>query len=411
MPTSSLNAHWAFYEAPKRNDFLDAISVPDAVYKGLLQARDEIRATLLAGLANWQTVITKDELFERDFVHSGQTATLRPRFRMQGSCAYHTLNDPAHSPPQQIDLDDGVFMPTEFINSRSGNRPIVASKGYFRAVEAILKPLCDRKGWKLISENPPRSCVRIRISTRAHIDLPLYAIPAAQFVLMAEDIAKRFNKATADALRDREELAEEFYRELPRDQIMLAHRKNGWEPSDPRKIEDWYQRAIETHGQVLRRLSRYYKAWRDFQWQKPKLSSLAIMTCIVDILDGLAADMPNSRDDVAMLLVSERFADRLSQPIPNPVMTHVADVALDRDWTALERADIIAKAKELHNRLIDALRGTDNPFAVLGHLRGALGKRITDDVSVIRVETREATVKSFPKVAVAAPIVGRSTSG
>jgi hypothetical protein len=404
-----LNAHWAFHEAPKQNDFLQAITVPDSAYKALLQARNEIRATLKMGLSGWQAFVKKDELFEHDFIRGGQTATLRPRFRMQGSGAYNTLNDPAQTPPQEIDLDDGVFMPTEFINSRSGNRPIMASKGYFRAVEAILKPLCDRKGWKLITENPPRSCVRIQISTKAHIDLPLYAIPSAQFFQLAEDMAKRSNGVIAYA--DSEELIEDFYRELPMDQAMLAHREHGWEPSDPRKIEDWYSRAIKTHGPVLRRLTRYYKGWRDFQWQKSKLSSLAIMACIVDILDDLVADFPNSRDDVAMLFVSERLAARLNRPIPNPVMTDVIDVALDREWTALDRADIVAKAKELHARLVNSLKGTDNPSSVLAGLRAALGKRVTDDVSVIRFETREATIKSFPKVAVAAPIVGRSTSG
>ena len=42
-----------------------------------------------------------------------------------------------------------MYMPTEFISAQSGHRPILASKGYFQAVEAILQPLCERKGWKL----------------------------------------------------------------------------------------------------------------------------------------------------------------------------------------------------------------------------------------------------------------------
>jgi len=102
--------------------------------------------------------------------------------------------------------------------------------------------------------------VRIEISPFAHVDLPLYAIPQAQFAQITEHVAKRLGGVAADAMRDSEELSEEFYRQLPLDQIMLAHRDNGWEPSDPRKIEDWYQRAIDTHGERLRRTSRYFKA-------------------------------------------------------------------------------------------------------------------------------------------------------
>jgi hypothetical protein len=408
LSTSSINAHWAFYQAPKHNDFLQAITVPEAIYTALINARDTIRTTLRAGFGNSNAFIAMDELFEKAFVRTGRSATLRPRFRMQGSCAYHTLNDPAQ-PTQKIDLDDGVFIPTEFIAAASGNRPAVASKGYFQAVEAILLPLCNKKGWKLITDKD--SCVRVEIGRHAHIDLPLYAVPENKFVELTELISQGLNKMAADAIRDSEELQDEFYKGLPLDQIMLAHRENGWQPSDPRKIEDWFQQAIDTHGYVLRRLCRYYKAWRDFEWSKCKLSSLAIMACLVDILDRIAADMPDHRDDVAILLASERFADRLKRPIPNPVMTHITEVALDRDWTAMDRTDFVAKAMDLHKRLTDALRGTDNPATVLRYLRNAYGSRMTDDVSVIRAETREATVRDFPKVAVAAPLVRRSTSG
>jgi hypothetical protein len=239
----------------------------------------------------------------------------------------------------------------------------------------------------------------------------LYAIPAAQFSQMTELLAKSLGGMAADAMSESEELADQYYRALDADQLMLAHRDSGWEPSDPRKIEDWFQRAIDTHGEVLRRLCRYHKAWRDYTWDGSKLSSLAVMVCVVDILDALTVDMPTSRDDVAMLLVTERLANRLSQPIPNPVMTHDSEVALDRDWTAQERATFVAKAKDFHQRLADAMNGTDNPAVVLTRLRAALGNRITNDVSVIRSEQREAIVKSFPKVAVAAPVVRKSTSG
>ncbi len=408
MSTSSVNAHWAFYQAPKYNDFLQKITVPKVIYDALIEARDAIRTALRAGFGDTNAFIAMDELFDKAFARSRRSATLRPRFRMQGSCAYNTLNDPAQ-PTQQIDLDDGVFMPTEFITMASGNRPAVASKGYFQAVEAILLPLCKKKGWKLITDKD--TCVRVEIARHAHIDLPLYAIPQNKFVELTELMSQGLNKMAADAMRDGQELQDEFYKGLPLDLIMLAHRENGWQPSDPRKIEDWFQQAIDTHGYVLRRLCRYFKAWRDFEWPNCKLSSLAIMACLVDILDGMAADMPDHRDDIAILLASEKFADRLKRPIPNPVMTHLAEVALDRDWTAMDRANFVSKAENFHKRLTDALRGTDNPDNVLRYLRNAVGNRMTDDVSVIRTETREATVRDFPKVAVAAPLVRRSTSG
>jgi hypothetical protein len=329
---------------------------------------------------------------------------------MQGSCKYETLNDPVRKPQQQIDMDYGVFMPTEFMVLRSGNQPILASKGYFRAVEALLDPLCKEKGWKLKSDT--NSCVRIEISNEAHIDLPLYAVPSDQFHRLTEDLAKSLNMA-ADAVREESELSDLLYRQLPMDEIMLAHREKGWHSSDPRQIEDWFRQAVDTYGPVLRRICRYLKAWRDLEWQtsKPKLSSLAIMACVVDILDHLSIELPNSRDDLALLLVCERLADRLGRRIPNPVLADQRELDLDCEWKIEDRNEIVLKAGELRYRLHDALKGTDSPSSVLAHLRSALGNRMTNDVAVIRVQTNEAAVRSFPKAVVAAPVVGRTTSG
>ena len=97
---------------------------------------------------------------------------------MQGSFAYRTLNEPAHNPPQEIDLDDGVFVPVSFLNDSGRARPALISSGYFAAVEALPAPICVLNGWKLIDDKP--SCVRVELDGSAHIDLALYAIPDAE---------------------------------------------------------------------------------------------------------------------------------------------------------------------------------------------------------------------------------------
>lgn len=410
MPSGTLNAHWAFHEAPKNNDFLSAIKVLPRDESALRQAREEVRGVLRAGLGNWQSVVAKNELFEREFVRTARaTPTLRPRFRLQGSFAYFTVNNPAYRPPQRVDQDDGVYMPTEFILIQGNNRPIVSSKGYFLAVESILDPLCKKRGWSLNKDK--NSCVRVEISPSAHIDLPLYAIPEEEFRTMADSVEKTMARDAARALFESEELGDEYYRALMADRLMLAHRESGWEVSDPRKIEDWFSQAIDTHGEVVRRICRYLKAWRDHQWQRCTLSSLALMACVVSTLDDLKGDPPSNRDDLVLLLVTGELGSRLAQPLPNPVMPHVRAVALDRDWSPENRAEFVSKATELHRRVSAALNGTDDASTALRELRAAFGGRVTDDVSVIRFQEREAVVKSFAKTTVAAPMVPRSTSG
>src|SRR5262249_3584268 len=156
----------------------------------------------------------------------------------------------------------GLYLPTSFAQ---GVRPVLASKGLFAAVEEILGPLCSTRNWKL--DQSKRSCVRIIIAADAHIDLPLYAIPDEEFhsltetaPMLAKDVLQK------SIILDGVELAEDAYRTLPSDRLMLAHRTEGWKASDPRKLEDWFRGSIDDHGKVLRRLCRYLKGWRDFQW-------------------------------------------------------------------------------------------------------------------------------------------------
>ncbi len=175
---TTFNLHKVFFEAPVRIDFLSRLSVPDRDEQALREARDLIRATLRIGFASWQDKFDRRVILNETALRkSVPDPKLRPKFRMQGSAFYHTLNDPAQQPPQRIDYDDGVYLPISFL-ADTGN-PVLASAGYFRLVETVLAPLCDRKGWKLCTDKS--SCVRVILDDRAHIDLPLYAIPDQEF--------------------------------------------------------------------------------------------------------------------------------------------------------------------------------------------------------------------------------------
>jgi cyclic GMP-AMP synthase len=53
---------------------------------------------------------------------------ITPRFFTQGSEAYKLLNRRAWMPPQQIDVDDGLYLPMTFVK---GNGPAEAATLYF----------------------------------------------------------------------------------------------------------------------------------------------------------------------------------------------------------------------------------------------------------------------------------------
>ena len=403
----TLNAHKVLKGTRVRPGYLKALNLDGEREQELREARDTIRQALRQSMPEWQGPAKSQRLVEsRHLALASELPTLRPRFRMQGSSVYHTLNAPAHMPPQEVDYDDGVFLPTSFIDGNGKVQPLLAAKGYFLVVETILAPLCRGHGWNLITDKP--TCVRIRIDADAHIDLPLYAVPDDEFGKLVEASAYA-TSPTAMMLADREVvLADQVYMNLPEDRIMLAHRSSGWIGSDPRKLEDWFIGAIRDHGEVVRRVCRYLKGWRDFQWPKGGPSSITLMACVVTVFDDLNGSLPENRDDLALQTVADRLDELFSQRVPNPVLP---DQYLDEGWSLEERVGFKTQAASLNVMINSVLNNMYHKRIALSQLREEFGDRIPYDERLINVDSDENEVLAYEPAVVAAPIVPRTTSG
>ena len=194
------------------------------------------------------------------------------------------------------------------------------------------------------------------------------------------------------------------------EKIMLAHREKDWIASDPKKIHDWFEGSVSTYGNVLRRICRYIKAWRDKNWVKSELTSLSLMAMIVEAMSRLGDRPADTRDDALLLEIVSDL----------PVLIRTGQVGIpslnmkfDGAWTSAQR-DLFAQSFEaLRDRLRRALEGTQVDTIVVSHFNQALGPRIPNrpdwvDVSIPAqiepiLETKASTV--------AAPYVGSSTSG
>ena len=344
-----INAQRAFHNNTTEDHYLAQLTVADHEREVLRGVRDSIRSALRAGFQNWNLVAKRDALFEHTAVALQMVTDatpLRPKFRMQGSWSYHTLNCTTYEPPQEIDLDDGMFLPVSFLSENGTVHPILVSTAYFAAVEAILRPLCDREGWALTGMP---SCVRVEVRDGAHVGIGLYAIPDDQFEVLVE----KADISTHSRMTFDQDMAfdDNIYAQLPSDQIMLAHREQGWKPSDPRKLEDWFQDAINRHRQQLRRVCRYLKGWRDHNWDKCRLSSIALMACVVSAYDRVSASPSPVRDDQALDMVAEQLPSMLANRIPNPV---VEGQFLDEKWEDC-RDEFVAAARQLSAVLKRAL--------------------------------------------------------
>lgn len=398
-----LNAHKVFRGTDQHGAYIRALKVSETQKTELREARESIRRALKVGFATPQIVRPRIRWIGGE-PPSLVTRPLVPRFRMQGSAQYHTLNSPAHQPPQEIDFDDGMFLPISFISSRGFSHPALAAGSYFRIVEAILGPLCEEKKWNLCQEK--QTCVRIELNDQSHIDLPLYAIPDADFVTLVE--ARVAKSLMAPLVDDNLILAEDVYRDLPQDKIMLANRSGEWTESDPRKIEDWFNRAVSHYGKSLRRTCRYLKGWRDHKWEAGGPSSITLMACVVKAFDDLGEVLPKNRDDLALQAVADRLPNFFRSPILNPVLP---TQLLDEKWTREDRSAFVSAAENLKEEINAALNGTYEKSVALSHLRNSFGRRIPQDITLIDIDTGEREILSIEPTTVAAPVVHRTTSG
>ncbi|KQU89468.1 hypothetical protein ASD00_26805 [Ensifer sp. Root31] len=389
------NAHALFCGLKSQPSYLANLNIDENDRAGLIEARRKIRIALRAAA---QGIAAKDEYW-----HSGYAARTswrnRPavevKFMTQGSFAYGTINAPAQIPQQEIDLDDGMYVPVEFLMN---GEPALAARGLFLFVETALAPLAAENGWKL-AEKP--NCVRIKLWSGAHIDIPIYSIPRDRF----SQIKEAFDSAHTSFSERRASLSNSW--RLPSDKIVLAQRDGTWIQSDPQQLHDWVLSRTDRYGPVYKRLSRFFKGWRDYTWEKCVLSSLCIM-CAVDLaLQKLNGFPTEERDDALVLEIAKRLPDILRGEVKNPVLT---DLCIN-DWSEEDRSEIVRAAENLKVELESALERTGDAERVVQKLRSKFGERLPYRPEAIKMVSSIAAIQVAVPAVAAAPKVIPSTSG
>ena len=348
MPNNSINM--LFVENAVRNTFLRYLDHKDIqqVAKLLFNMSDDARKAFLS---------------------------TEPRFWVQGSYNYKTLNKPYHLPPQQMDIDDGTYMPMEMFKEQ----PLVGHRLLLLLVDASLASLTkENVGW-VASKLP--NCGRIIVKEKdVHVDVPMYAIPKDQFVAR-EVAASRITMDSMDAITANESyLSKSAKVKLEEDCVYLAVRGNDkWIKSDPETVARWFRKAVGRHKESMRQICRYLKAWRDVQWEHPDLSSIALMKCVVDTFNNI--EMPNSLDHSELLLaVTERLPAQLTEGVKSPDTSDDGRLLFPKanmDKAAINK--IISKAEELHSTLNTALKDSPTKKQTLQLLNELFGDGVLNE--------------------------------
>lgn len=240
---------------------LTNLNLPPAEEAELVDAAKEIRVAIIAGFSKLREEVKRNRL---DY------EVPKPKFAIQGSYIYGTLNAPANPPIQQVDIDLGMYLPFSALGD--GQKPKTATEYYFSAVTRILNEhvQANRKTWNIPPvENQKDTCIRVILNQKTHIDIPLYAVPAGDFDRITE---AQIAVCKSESLKPELNFDDAFSLEantidaVTPDVIYMAHRKGGWLPSDALVVRNWVKSHFRQMGAMIRPVNRFLKAWRDHVW-------------------------------------------------------------------------------------------------------------------------------------------------
>lgn len=370
--------------------FCDAITPTAEQRSALENAKNTIREFL------------RKEIHDATVSELGMAHPVTPRFRTQGSWIYGTCCQPAWPPMQQIDWDFGVYLPVTVWESNGP--PHAMAKRYFELVEKRLARLCQKMGWQLVSGK--NTCIRVQVTSYAHIDLPLYAAPEHEFERIYERLIKAQRYRADSAVVALDSAEEQDWEDLK--QLVLATRSGEWKASDPEKIARWFRDRLLEHTDQLQRVCMYLKAWRDFHYPAGDgPTSVCIMVAIATEFQVF-----RGRDDLAL----EAAAAVLSRALSGEVRCEGVD-GCDQDFNERlndqQKAEAVSKAATLaaeikRARLLPA--GSISAQEAIQILTVQLGERIPQDANQIDSDGGE-DIRSTPARRVPPPAVKSTQAG
>ena len=204
-----------------------------------------------------------------------------------------------------------------------------------------------------------------------------------------------FNEAIAKAERD-------AWTKLPRNSVLLAHRQKNWMVSDPRPVKDWFLAEVDAKGEQLRRVVRYLKAFRDWQWPAGGPSSILLMAAAAPIFERR-----ERRDDLALLEVAAALPDVLRDGVNNPID---GTESLTKR-VGPEAVEEMARRYEQLERILRACIDARNEAQACTWMVQQFGPRFPDAPHRVKVVSVAATIAATPTVAGASELVGRTKAG
>lgn len=391
------NLHRTF--RAKLDGFINEIKPTSEQRDYLNECRQKVRAVLMHGMANFIAE------------NGGDPNIIKPKFRLQGSWAYGTCNQPAY-PSQEMDVDYGVYLPNSLLAQGRSDK---VAKSYFEVVEALLEPLANSEDWTLCKTK--NTCCRLILAGNAHMDVPLYIVPDLMFESLVERNNMILDEAKATIAKDEyifkgyHYSTESFESEAKIIQldyitkILMALRDGNWKESDCELIRKWYADHLaeqEDNGRQLRYIARYLKAWRDQEYEEGGGPSSILLMIIANQNYQYFED----RDDLALLHVVKKLPEALLGPVKEDSIPEHTDEDFNR-IPVDERSEAYDLASELLGVVTAAIE-VESAKTSINFLRSKFGKRIPDNESYVIIEN---TNQELPSQAVSPATIQPTRGG
>ena len=397
MPIQKNGLHKLFSHSTKP-DFINAITLSDGDRDFLKQARIEVEEAIVDG---FKVLRERGQWSKQDLP--------TPKFAMQGSWVYKTMNTPAHPPAQQLDIDVGLYMP--FSSLGNGQQPAKATSAYFDVVDDILETfICtSHPDWTLVKKG---TCSRIEFPNGyMHLDLPLYAYPDSEEKRIEEAQMQDSAELTKGLSVNRFAVDARFLEQVTPTTIHMAHREEGWKSSDAQIIKSWVSSSIREkgHGNSVRQVCRLLKAWRDEQWPSGGGPS-SIFLLAFTIREYQHTD---SKIDVLLGRVIDQlplaYTKALTIPCPKPEDKRAMEDLRDRVPDPGERERNKIAFVNLRARYAQAKQAS-SPEVSNSILIELFGVRFPLDPSRIVMDTPEESIAKVVTASPARPVANRTMS-
>lgn len=317
-------------------------------------------------------LINKLDLSDRN-----ELLKIHPRFMTQGSMHYKTLNKPAYTapkytPPQQIDIDDGVYIPLDIFE----DQPKLSHQIFLLIIKVALLKVQKEKGWQY---KQGKMCATLEIDAGTHLDVPMYAVPKEQFL---EKEKARKNRIVAlnssvgtESVQDESRIIENIY--LDPDNVYLAvTTAERWKKSDPAVVCRWFEEAVKLHGEQIRRVCKYLKAWRDYNFREGGVSSIALMACAVEVFDNYDGKFERNNDTKPLYECSKKLHTMLVKGIDSPDPSDEEKLFPRQKMDSEYINDVLVKASDFEKGMYRALEASTNFSQTRSELMVVFGDRL-----------------------------------